>query len=882
MRTAVLRGFTSAVLGVMVLVVAMVLLGVSVSVSAHTASVARDAGRGWGDLRVPVATVVGFLALVWFLSGLRRILLATRQRQAVVRIMDLVWEGVRTESDPSPQFLTADLRRRLGELQFGAEDALPGKAAGAASVQILDALAKTNPVAQAMAGVLPVVMPDAAYEIRGHFGRSPSGAPEVNIEIVRIGPRRTTLRAGHVTGDDWPAAMRSASHVIAGALIPYLRGRRSDPWTHWRTPLPDRLLARYYRAAECRGQRRAEEALDAFEDALRDDPLNQVMRLHSGEIEEQLELFLDAWANYHTVVARTKETRHPWSARRTREHTWFIGRYRLAILLGYGRAAAQWLHRELWDVADPPEHGIGTASEEDRSRRDEERQRLRAELARAVSDDPWFRARGGVGAPGRVARIRRCVLDWRAWAAWRTFEAEMAALTGDCEFEPLILLCGGRRAPDADAPWRGGELASLGDVPRGLLVEEFLQIIAMRDLRRLWQGLVWSAPWRVATQRTGVPVSARNVRVAKRWIRVRIARTRYYRSAAMADGAAGLPPDASRVYREEIEGMLRRWNGWRMALRAWLYRRWGMRSASWHIYYSAACMLAIPLLPLPRVVAERDPDCGPPPEIIPWQPARRASRLLGARAAGREREALDGRLARASMACLDRFVHAAGTRAQSHARWAAADDPDLAGLRGMDVGFPDWARHSLGMDETLLRPRGVEVALVTASTMRQAALERAEIWRVRRDGLENSAQRELDWWLDDATAITAMADGCREYRSWKERLRMLETLRASSGGDASVPLVMRHGQDYDELDDKLATLAKSAPEVKGGVDLDRRLRGLASVIRLDDEAVTAHLDELGGRVYAGNATAGTPGDLRFLRGWRAQAWSDWADAVGDV
>ncbi|MDP2710912.1 MAG: hypothetical protein Q8O56_06810 [Solirubrobacteraceae bacterium] len=789
-----IRGLVFIAIGVILLVLSAVLFGLPPqegkgpgTTAISPAELWDRISRGWKELRIPVATSVALLGLTLLLTGFRDLVLRVRQRTAAVHVANLVWEGERETSDPSAAYLTASLRRRLGELQFGANDALPGKAAGTASVQILDALSEVNPVARMIARLVPVVMPAAAYEVRGHARRSVDGKAEIVVDVFSVGRVRTELLSAAKACDDWAAAVRHAADAIAGTLIPHLRGRRSDPWTHWRTRVPEGLLGSYDAAAELRTQRQPEEALGCYRAALRHDPLNQAIRVSAGEVEEHLELFLDAWANYRTVAEETKQTRRPRSARRTREHTWYLGRYRLATLLGYGRAAAQWMRPESWDVA--------AREDAARTARDAERQHLRRELARSLADDRWLHEHGDErDAPSPWLRIRRATCDRHARKRWKRFREELEHEDLGGTADPLTLLCGdnAQRLDAYGRPtiWSSSALDDLHGVPRGLLIEELLQIVALRELRRMRRALVLGGPLRFVSGRGGVPLSASSLRVSYDWIELRIARTRYFRMSFQPSGSAAA--SAKQQYREEIERVLERWEKRRVrdAVLDRLTRRTRPR---WLVYYNAACTLSIALLPVPtRVTQEAEPAARSPFED-------RA-----------EDDSTDERLVRAAMACLDRFVHLAGSaRASTHTRWVIADDPDLTGLR-MHPEFWDWTWRSFGLRRDSFRPRGAEVGLVTLTMLSQIARERAELWRARRDGSAvRATSQKLRWWREELALVEAMGTATREFRSWRHRLKALQRLRDPALRGAVAPLELRHDRPDVALDDSYRALLTS-------------------------------------------------------------------------
>ena len=135
--------------------------------------------------------------------------------------------------------------------------------------------------------------------------------------------------------------------------------------------MPAGLVEAYEDAVELELQRRYDQALARYFDALRLDPMNLALRLHVGLLQEKLGLFLDAFATYEgmtkvTDQARDKQPRNFYRrhAERERNRTLLICRYRRAVLLGGDALAAQWRYRG----SEPP------------NERDEQRTNLRERL----------------------------------------------------------------------------------------------------------------------------------------------------------------------------------------------------------------------------------------------------------------------------------------------------------------------------------------------------------------------------------------------------------------------------------------------------------------------------------------------------------------------
>jgi hypothetical protein len=903
----VIRGSLLLVLGAALLVCASLLFGLAPGTAGGSAF--EWITRGWGDLRPSAARLTAFVGLWAMLAGIRTMVLARLRRKPIVAITEFEWEGPHTDPEPSAPHLTAEVRRKLGELQFGAADPLPGAGAATASVQILDALSEANKIVKVLARVASIVLPAAAYEVSGRVRRQEAGRAEIVVDVRAVGRTNGRLVSAVVEHDDWPVATLHAAYAVAGVILPRLRGRRSDPWSHWPSSVPLDLMASYYTAQQLRRSRRLEEALSALATAVTKDPINQVIRLDAGEIEEHLELFLDAWADYLAVVERSHWRRRPWRAHRSGAHAWYLGRYRLAILLGYGRASAQWMRPETSDTPSGQRCDALDSSERQqpgaRSQRDQDRQWLRRELVTSLTTDPWL--------DDDEQKIRHLTSDRRAWHMWQRFERNLHHLLGGAvKPNPALLLTGDRTGFDeADSatdgspePWNGCELAKVNGVPRSLLIEEMLQIIACRDLRRLRRGLLWGGPLRFILGCTGVPLSSRSVRVAREWIDLRTARTRYFRticqSASAAAAAVALastePPApgwaaararvrhamaiaaaaareahaAQDAYRRAIEKVLQRWSKPERSRRhaadtppfkqMWRppWSTWGIRlhhakdwipllkHERWLVYYNAACLLAIPLLPVPSSAENVDN------QAIAHESYRED-------------------LIRAAMQCLERFVQLAGSgRTQAHARWIAADDPDLAGLRDTPE-FRTWAWRELGLRTDKLRPRGAEVAIVTLSLLRRVAAKRAELWRERRDHPAATSRDELDWWTDECATLKTLHRLCVDYRDWRTRSSGLEALRGSPWPPAIGELVICHGEEDPTTHDALQSLLRDPASAKQS--LNRQLSTLGEHVRTELDLAEIERTYAEARYNDNQAVTWPSYELRARRHHRVEMWT---------
>jgi hypothetical protein len=270
--------------------------------------------------------------------------------------------------------LTAGFRDRLGMSHLQSPASVP---APAEQGDFLDVLARNGMDSGNLLGsllsLLRAAFPTHAYEVSGALvtreGRRPYG---VTVHVVRAPGKGG---GGHTVWDTtWNGAVRQAADHATAAILPRTRVCKS-PWTAWRRYyMPPALLQHYEHAAECEHARRYDEALASYHEALDLDPMNHGLRLQIGFLQEKLGLYLDALDTYvailevaqpssaHDVVRRSYRR----AARRDRDRTLLVARYRHAVLLGGPGLPHQWRKLE---------------GEKRATRRDDERDRLRDRLA---------------------------------------------------------------------------------------------------------------------------------------------------------------------------------------------------------------------------------------------------------------------------------------------------------------------------------------------------------------------------------------------------------------------------------------------------------------------------------------------------------------------
>jgi hypothetical protein len=183
-----------------------------------------------------------------------------------------------------------------------------------------------------------------------------------------------------IWGETWAAVVQKAADEASAAILPPTRRCRA-PWGVWRGHvMPSGLVHTYEEGVRHERARRYDEALDAYYEAVQRDPMNMVLRLRIGQLQERMGLYLDALATYWGMEAASNPAgaRLPGLLHRRRGHSerrqaLTSARYRRNVLLGGRVLAQQWVTCPA-DPANP-------------TKRDEQRERLRHCLRPRLADE---------------------------------------------------------------------------------------------------------------------------------------------------------------------------------------------------------------------------------------------------------------------------------------------------------------------------------------------------------------------------------------------------------------------------------------------------------------------------------------------------------------
>ncbi|MFE4693245.1 hypothetical protein ACFRH6_24770 [Streptomyces sp. NPDC056749] len=372
---------------------------------------------GGGGHGVSLGDRLGCLLLfVLLLVTLRRwMLMLNAHRPGAVDVQPLVSSA--PGMDQQLDGLTAQLRKQLSETNLYPPTALPAEAPADNFLDLLgDVDLEPRKLGTSLLRLFSRLRPKIAYTVRGVL-RVREQEPGFGITVTVTSYAIRGSRTESIWSPTWGDAIQEAGYWVMATLVPVTRAGRRPPWQGWHgRNLPPALFAAYQQARELSLERKFDDALDRYYEALRLDPTNLYLRTQIAGIQEELWLHLDALETYYGAVLLDGQNNaqrnartglRPWDPRRTlrRRYGWWRSgvldaRLRYAVVLGVAeRTAEQWCKDE-----DPPS-----------PRRAHARQEIRQALAPALAARHW-RALVGLVPPGRTEPFgrdeERLVREW--------------------------------------------------------------------------------------------------------------------------------------------------------------------------------------------------------------------------------------------------------------------------------------------------------------------------------------------------------------------------------------------------------------------------------------------------------------------------------------
>ncbi len=664
--------------------------------------------------------------------------------------------------------LTAEFREYLSSARVYETTTVPGDLE---TDRIIEVFKSTQPSGRlaTLAAVWSFIWPARAFIVTASLRRRPE-TPHCGVSVVVRRLPWGTVELDTQWSRDFERALQRAAFAVTAHILPSTRACRNPPWSQWhgrRIPMPMELMRHYQRAKRMVGERRYDEALSLYHNALLYDSDNFYIRYDIGQILERLQLYPDALIQYAEITERLFPVEPRPAApqpgvvepghRKFRSYGWRAVQRRSAIL-----------------TTPPIHHPVTRSSQKEFSRYGDAflvRYRYLSALgtARRLSKEllnpEWFalqewlqwQSKGGGAtepAEGRGHRPWRSVelSDLRRRLAeqldpiWQEELAAVAILGGSRTDPPLGLAGVLLNEPHSDEPpafvenlpsessWRYLSPARA----RLLAVEQYFLAIADAETRLFLADFRRQARWRRAPS----SLNKVTVQLMQTFVSYRMQRLQaeLFQAANPGQRSTSWPPS-----REQVEIDLAN-AGYHESSRSWLQ------------HYIVACFHALPL--------EEDSE-----EIPVHRPyAEAAVRAL-------ER----------AQSCGNDFEFVISKR-----YWLLAGDPDLAGLRRYEC-------FSAFESRVYLHPQ--------PSTPDSA---KYELFHYLRQGLERGAQQMEQIWLQRAQSQSERPDGrmmeswfraerraweiCirlgRFHRQWQTRSSALDSLRnlISEFGGEPVPV----------------------------------------------------------------------------------------------
>jgi hypothetical protein len=321
------------------------LVGLSAK-NVHTAAVVESIARTITQpaIAVPIAFVL-LTAAAGCCRGARLATLAWRPGPIVVADFAMP----REIPDTTPAQVTALVRDNLSLLALDSAGPSPGAPPETSFLDVLKAGGvSSGDILSSVLSVLQASWPAHALEVHGMIQeRDDPLRCGITLNAMRL-PNEPMAHV-EIWASSWEQAARQAADGTVAALLPRTRVCLG-PWASWqRFRLPAELFTAYREAAAFERDRRYDEALSRYGDALALDPTNLTIALQQGQLQEKIGLFLGALMTYQRILALESPGRQPMvrgvyarPARREQQRAVAVAKYRQIVLLGQESLLREW------------------------------------------------------------------------------------------------------------------------------------------------------------------------------------------------------------------------------------------------------------------------------------------------------------------------------------------------------------------------------------------------------------------------------------------------------------------------------------------------------------------------------------------------------------
>ena len=157
-----------------------------------------------------------------------------------------------------------------------------------------------------LAAVWAYLWPNRAYIVTVTL-RQRTEAPSFGVAVTVRQLPRAAVQLDTQWSWDFERALRDAAYGVTAHILPRTRACRRPPWAKWQRkgdPMPMELMRDYQLAKRMVGERRYDEALTFYQNALLYDPDNVYLQYDVCQILERLQLYPDALIRYEELTSR--------------------------------------------------------------------------------------------------------------------------------------------------------------------------------------------------------------------------------------------------------------------------------------------------------------------------------------------------------------------------------------------------------------------------------------------------------------------------------------------------------------------------------------------------------------------------------------------------